>query len=70
MFISCWFELKMTAKNLFVNGNSWILPSACFCTKRYALLNVSGAAALTGRRNVRGLSKADFRAGRETFSHY
>jgi len=38
-------------------------------TKSYVLLNASGAAALTVRRNVRGLSKADCSAGREIFSH-
>jgi hypothetical protein len=69
------YKLLVCSKNdckqfISVNWNSWILPSACFYTKRYALLKASGAAALTGRRNVTGLSKADCRAGRETFSHY
>ena len=63
MFISCWFAVKLTAKKLF-------LPFYLQYTKRYALLNTSSAAALTDRRNVRGLSKADCRAGREKFSHY
>ena len=63
MFISCWFGVKLTTKRNFFDF-------ICSLQTRYALLNASGAAALTDRRNVRGLSKADCRAGRETFSHY
>jgi len=71
MFISCRFGVNLTAKNLFLSIEIlgfYLQP--VFVQKHYAPLNASGAAALTGRRNVRGLSKADCRAGRETFSHY
>jgi hypothetical protein len=71
MSISCWFVVKMTAKNLFLSTEIlgfYLQP--VFTQKRCALLNASGAAALTWRRNVRGLSKADCRAEREKFSHY
>ena len=62
MFISCWFAVKLTAKNYFFDF-IFSLP------KSYVLLITSGAAALTERRNVRGLSKVDCRAGREIFCH-
>jgi hypothetical protein len=62
MFIIWWSGEKLTAKHLF---RRFYLQSK----KPYAILNASGAAALTGRRNVRGLSKADCRGRRETYSH-
>jgi hypothetical protein len=67
MFISCWFGGKLTAKKLFVPfiSISFYMQS----TKCYFLLNASGAAALTGRRNVRSLSKTGCRAGMEKFCH-
>jgi hypothetical protein len=70
MFISCWFVVKMTAKYLFISIEIlgfYLQP--VFIQKPYAILKASGAAALTGRRNVRGLRKADCRAGRDIFSH-
>ena len=61
----------MTAKNLFLSiAIMGFYLQLVFIQKLYAILNSSGAAALTGRRNVRDLSKADCRAGREIFSHY
>jgi hypothetical protein len=62
MSTSCWFGVKLPVKNYFFDF-------ICSLKNLYALLTVSGAAALTGRRNMRGLSKADCRAGRETISH-
>ena len=61
----------MTEKNLFLSIEIlgfYLLP--VFIQKLYALLNTSGEAALTVRRNVRGFSKADCRVEREIFSHY
>jgi len=62
---------KTDCKNLFLSIEIiGFYLQLVFIQKRYAVLNASGAAALTGRRNVRGLSKADCRVGRETFSLY
>ena len=62
MFISCWFRVKLTARIYFFNF-------ICSLQKRYVFLTGLGAAALTGRRNVRGLSKADCRVRREISPH-
>jgi hypothetical protein len=69
MFTSCWFGVKLTAKNVFLLIECLgIYLQSVFIQKRYVLLAASVAAALTGRRNVKDRSKADCRAGRETFS--
>jgi len=47
MFISCRFELKMAAKNYFCELKFLELLVSLFLYKRYAILNASGAAALT-----------------------
>ena len=63
--------VKLTAKYLFLSIEIlgfYLQP--VFIQKLYVLLYSSGAAALTDIRKVRGLSKADCRAGRDTFSHY
>jgi hypothetical protein len=63
MFISCWFGVKTDWKK------RYFFDFICSLQQSYVILNASGAAALTGRCNVRGLSKADCRAGKEKFCH-